>query len=610
MGEQTLHLTMKQIFSIPNRSCFAEPSNRLNDCQHNKFPIGKFPLGKLCRTIGVALAILGSFGLDLGSAASNDSPPPPAMPPAPTPQLGVSINEPKAFKGYTLLAPMNSTTTYLIDMEGRVVKTWQSEFTPGLSAHLLENGHLLRAGNLGPKGLHPGAGAGGRIQLFDWDGNLVWDYTHCTKTQQQHHDIHPLPNGNVLLIVWDKKTTEEAIAAGRRPDTITDGLLADAILEVKPTGKTTGEVVWEWHAWDHLVQDHDKTKANYGNVAARPELIDINFGSRMLANLMTQKDELNKLRDLGYVGSGSPAPGKEPNQSAPLGTPTADWLHTNSVAYNAELDQIMLSVHAFSEIWIIDHSTTTEQAAGHTGGRYGKGGDLLYRWGNPRAYRSGTNADQKLFYQHDAHWIPKGLPGGGHLLVFNNGGLRLDGSYSSVDELMLPIEANGQYTRKRGLPFGPDKPIWSYTAEKKTDFFALFISGAQRLPNGNTLICSGPDGVVFEVTEDKQTVWKFAHPIRGPVADVAFGEPPNLLVPPAVRDGLTIGRPLAELAKRSGQMTLPIAQITSPPTTGSNGGPTPGALFRCYRYGPNYPGLSGRELKPGKKLEEVLSATH
>jgi hypothetical protein len=564
--------------------------------------------------IGLWLMVIATTGVSVAAARSADvdTQPPRVPPPAATPPVGVSVNEPKAFKGYTLLAPMNSTTTYLIDMEGRVVKTWQSEFTPGLSAYLLESGHLLRAGNLGPKGMHQGAGAGGRIQLFDWDGNLVWDYTHSTTTQQQHHDIHPMPNGNVLLIVWDKKTTEEAIAAGRRPDTITDGLLADAILEIKPTGQTTGEVVWEWHAWDHLVQDYDKTKKNYDNVAARPELIDINFGSRMMANLLSKKDELDKLRDLGYVGSGSPSPGKGPNTPA---SPTADWLHTNSVAYNAELDQIVLSVHSFSEIWIIDHSTTTEQAAGHTGGRYGKGGDLLYRWGNPRAYRSGTNADQKLFHQHDAHWIPKGRPGAGNMLIFNNGGMRLDGSYSSVDEIRLPVDATGHYTRKPGLPFGPDKPTWSYTAEKKTDFFALFISGAQRLPNGNTLICAGPDGVVFEVTEDKRTVWKFTHPIRGPVADVAFDWPPSGQVfPPSVLDQLKIGRHSTrsrlELPISWQSTTQPVAQASPPPPSGANGGPTPGALFRCYRYAPDYPGLAGKELKPGKKLEEVLSATH
>ena len=120
------------------------------------------------------------------------------------------------------------------------------------------------------------------------------------------------------------------------------------------------------------------------------------------------------------------------------------------MAYNADLDQIAVSVWTFSEFWIIDHSTTTAEAASHKGGRSGKGGDLLYRWGNPRAYRAGTKADQKLFRQHNAHWIPKGLPGAGHMLVFNNGGDRPGGSYSSVDEIVLPVDAQGRYALQAG----------------------------------------------------------------------------------------------------------------------------------------------------------------
>src|SRR5262249_34676831 len=193
---------------------------------------------------------------------------------------------------------------------------------------------------------------------------------------------------------------------------------------------------------------------------------------------------------MGHVGTGRRA------------QPQTDWLHINSVAYNAKLDQIILSVFEFNEIWIIDHSTTTSQAAGHDGGRYGKGGDLLFRWGNPRAYRAGTVKDQKLFGQHNAHWIGKGLPGAGHVLIFNNGLKRPAGGYSSVDELVLPVDARGQFTCTKGKAFGPEQFAWTYVAPKKSDFFAPFISGAQRLENGNTLICSGTNGTVFEVTPD------------------------------------------------------------------------------------------------------------
>src|SRR5882672_6957768 len=98
----------------------------------------------------------------------------------------------------------------------------------------------------------------------------------------------------------------------------------------------------------------------------------------------------------------------------------------------------MISVHGFSEFWIIDHGTTTAEAAGHKGGKYGKGGDLLYRWGNPQSYRAGKAENQMLFHPHNAHLIPPGLPGAGHLLVFNNAHRGQDGSYSSVDEIVLP----------------------------------------------------------------------------------------------------------------------------------------------------------------------------
>ena len=173
-----------------------------------------------------------------------------------------------------------------------------------------------------------------------------------------------------------------------------------------------------------------------------------------------------------------------------------------------------MSVHNFSEFWIIDHSTATAEAATHKGGRSGKGGDILYRWGNPRAYGMGTKSHQRLFAQHNAHWIAKGLHGAGHILVFNNGGGRTDGTYSSVDEIVLPVDAKGNYLVKAGTIYGPDKATWSYSAPKKADFYSSFISGTQRLANGNTLICSGANGTIFEVTPEKEIVWKYINPVK------------------------------------------------------------------------------------------------
>jgi hypothetical protein len=491
-----------------------------------------------------------------------------------------------------------------------------------------------------------------------------------------------MPNGHVLLIVWEKKTPQEAIAAGRRPETVGDRpLLPDCIIEIQPTGKTTGEVVWEWHVWDHLIQDHDSTKANYAVVGAHPELIDINFGEGTLASIVAKKDELDKLRAIGYIGAAGP--GGKPAPVMP------DWLHCNAVDYNPDLDQILLNSPEFNEFWIIDHSTTTAEAATHKGGKYGKGGDLLYRWGNPRAYRAGTVKDQKLFYQHNTHWLPHGIPGEGHILVFNNGRRRPGGAHSTVDELVLPMDSSGHYAHTPGKAFGPDGPVWSYAAPKKSEFSAPFISGADRLPNGNTFICTGPSGVIFEVTPEKEVVWKYINPER-PTPPASTSPPPLVeIVPAFLRDMIKATdeqtRQFDDLQKETedkvsalltddqkkqlkglgtsfnsgstpqavqvlpaslrGRLKLTAEQkkqlealqkeaegkLDKGLTEGQKkqikevregfvntwagggpggGGPPPlgNAVFRSYRYAASYPGLSGKDLTPGKTIEELQSA--
>jgi hypothetical protein len=426
---------------------------------------------------------------------------------APPVKLGLQLNDPRALQGYTLISPFTSPNTYLLDMRGRVVHTWKTDCSPALCGVLLENGHLLRPGSIGPDAdvFGPGPAVGGRVQEFTWEGELVWDFKFYNARQLPHHDLTRLPNGNVLLIVWDRKTTEEAIAAGRRPEMAGDKhFLPDSLVEIKPTGKQTGEVVWEWHLWDHLVQDFDSSRKNFGNVAQHPELVNINYGEDELPSVTAAKGRKDKAK---------PTAGASPAASTPPRV-DPDFTHCNGVAYNADLDQIVLSVWKFSEFWIIDHSTTTAEAAGHRGGRGGKGGDLLYRWGNPRAYRAGTRADQKLFSQHNAHWIPSGLAGAGHILVFNNGVHRPGGDASSVDELVLPVDSRGHYRMEPGKACGPDKPVWSYRAPKKDQFYSWFISGAQRLPNGNTLICAGAYGTIFEVTPAKEVVWKYVNPAK------------------------------------------------------------------------------------------------
>jgi hypothetical protein len=193
-------------------------------------------------------------------------------------------------------------------------------------------------------------------------------------------------------------------------------------------------------------------------------------------------------------------------------------MHTNSIDYNPELDQIVLSPRSFSELIVIDHSKSSETAATANGGRTGQGGDILYRWGNPANYRAGMPEDRTLHQQHDARWVQPGSPGAGNITIFNNGSNRPEGKYSSIDEITPPINLNGSYRIAPGKAFGPSGLTWSYVAPNPTDFYSSFISGAERLPSGNTLICDGPNGFFFEVTPDKQTVWQYNNPITLPPA--------------------------------------------------------------------------------------------
>jgi hypothetical protein len=402
----------------------------------------------------------------------------------------------KTINGQILFSPLYGTTTYLIDNTGAINHTWSSSYTPGAATYWVGNNTIMRTIRAG---FSSQGGAGGGVQKVTWGGTITWDFRYNTNGHLSHHDIKVLPNGNVLLIAWETKTAAQAVAVGRNPSTITgNSFMPDHIIEVQPTGQTSGDIIWEWHAWDHLIQNYDSSKANYGVVGDHPELIDINFGSFYLS--------------------------------------TDDWMHTNSIDYNPQFDQILISVHNFDEIWVIDHSTTTEEAAGHSGGDSGKGGDLLYRWGNPESYDAGTASDQKLFGQHDTQWIKPDYPGAGHILIFNNGLNRPGGQYSSVDEIAPPVNADGEYYLESGSAYGPEDLTWCYTASPPTSFYAYYISGAERLKDGNTLICDGVAARFFEVTSEKITVWQWTNPYPSPnmndVFKIAYILPPEPPEPP------------------------------------------------------------------------------
>jgi hypothetical protein len=388
-------------------------------------------------------------------------------------------NTAKVYNGYTLFAPKQNTMTYLINNDGKVMHSWtKSIYPPGQSVYLLENGNLLRTCMTLGK-LSSGGGEGGRVEEYDWDGNLIWELDFSTETYMQHHDIRRLPNGNILMLVIEKKTYAECMAAGFnpakfQPEIAAKGIMVpDYIVEIKPTYPKGGTVVWEWHTWDHLIQDFDATKQNFGNPKLHPELIDCDGDQRNIP---------------------------------------AFWNHMNSIDYNPTLDQIAVSVRGNSEVWIIDHSTTTAQAKEHTGGARGKGGDLLYRWGNPACYGAGTVTNQRYFEQHDVEWVKPGNPGAGNLTCFNNGLGR--GNYSTVDEFTPAINADGSYSIVSGSAFSPATYTWTYQGSAASPMYSENISGAHRLPNGNTIICSGTLGRFLEVTTTGEIVWEYFCPVE------------------------------------------------------------------------------------------------
>lgn len=384
---------------------------------------------------------------------------------------------PQVAPGHRLYGPHGTTQTYLVDVNGTIVHTWESGGLPGNGLYLEEDGVLLRS--LRVNGGPSIGGVGGGAQRIAFNGTVLWDFTYADSNHWAHHDVELLPNGNVLFIAWDLLTTADAVAAGRDPALLSGTeWYPDSIVEVQQTGPTTGTVVWEWHMMDHVVQDFDSGLPNFGVVADHPELLDINYPPTVVGN--------------------------------------GDWNHANSIDYDPVNDLILLNCPFQDEFYLIDHSTTTAEAAGHTGGNFGKGGDILYRWGNPAAYDAGTVADQQLFNPHGTSFIPEGLPGAGNLIGFNNqAGTPFGMDFSAVYELDIPSD----FSLAPGAAFGPTGFFWEYTAPNPTDLYSSGLSSAERLPNGNTLVVSGrQDGWMFELTEAKQTVWEYFNQLPNPSA--------------------------------------------------------------------------------------------
>jgi hypothetical protein len=388
---------------------------------------------------------------------------------------------------YTLYATKNGTQAFLIDTANTPVtyKTWTfaSNKKSAYSSYLTVGDTLVRSykptantsWNTGP--------CHGGIQKITWDGTVVWNYEYYAPNAYcPHHDICPMPNGNVLLICYDYRTATEATAAGSSSASV---FYSEKIIEVHPTSATTGAIVWEWKLWDHMCQNYDPLKNNYvSSIANNPQLMNIN-----------------------YAGTGS----------------LPDRYHMNGIDYNPTLNQIVVSMHFMNSVFVIDHSTTTAEAAGHTGGNSGKGGDFLYRWGNSSSY--GITATPVFSTIHDAHWVPSDNPNyPNYLCAFNNN----QGLGNSKVVIWNPPYSGSNYSLTLGSAYAPATSNYQFTSV----FTSTNEGNSQQLPNGNMLV-NNSFGAIYEVNAVGTQLWTKASAnsshsyryskcyVRGPVASAA-----------------------------------------------------------------------------------------
>ena len=362
----------------------------------------------------------------------------------------VEVYEPTKIEDSYVLAVVNGgTTSYLLNKEGYKLREWNFDANLGNDLELLPDGRLIGMFKTDSPDFSFG-GFGGVIRILNNDGTIAWEYIYASENSIAHHDVEMLPNGNVLFIAWERINNIQATLAG--VNAVGD-IFPEALIELNPT---TNQIVWEWHSFDHLIQDQFNTTSTFGSVSDNPQLIDFNYFS---------------------IDNG-------------------DIMHANGIDYDPIKDVIYLSVNNYSEVWVIDHSTTIAEAASNSGGNYNKGGDLLYRFGNPEAY-SNTQGVRLFYNNHFPNLLEGNEPGAGNILVYGNGD---NIQQSTVFELDMPDDFSL-------TPNIDNEPaiVWSFT---DPDLFNGRISGAVRLENGNTLIAEGDYGI-WEITPEKEVVWKY-----------------------------------------------------------------------------------------------------
>lgn len=367
-------------------------------------------------------------------------------------QMGIRYNSLNATDGFTLLS--NGIGTALINNCGKVVKKWDITF-PENHCKILPDGKILYSKN-------------NAIHEVNWEDDKVIEIPVKTDNFYLDYEIIKLKNGNYLCLGREEVSLSTLQSHGYNYSNTTPEV-SDIVIEVNPKG----EVVWRWNLLDHVIQDKFPSKKSYGVLKDHPEKLNINAIA------------------------------------------TYDWNNTetfmiNGMDYNEELDQIVLSVRKLSEIAIIDHSTTTAEAKTSSGGKYNKGGDILYRYGNPANYNRGSASDQQLYFQHNPNWIQYG-PDKGKIIIFNN--LLSSKTYSRVEIIQPPLKPDGSYEITDDKPFQPLKPEKEFgTKAGQEKIYSRYTSGAKVLPNGNIAITEGQSNRLLEIDPDGVKVWEYFVP--------------------------------------------------------------------------------------------------
>ncbi|MBN1307696.1 MAG: aryl-sulfate sulfotransferase [Chitinispirillaceae bacterium] len=386
-------------------------------------------------------------------------------------------------EGYILAGAYGGSTTILMDTAGTAVHTWDhsglTNRLNGYSCYLLPNGNLLRTSQTNSTRVPPNANPKqGAIDEVDKSGKLVWTYTLANDSMMLHHDMKALAGGNILAISFYSISKTRAQEIGIDPALMTIGtnfLLGEKIIEIKPRSPSGGDIVWEWCIFDHIAKQEE--------AAAHPELISGHIVSSL------------------WQGQ---------------------WVHLNGLDYCEANKLIVFSSRIFSELYVIERTETAELARGHTGGTYGKGGDILYRWGKPGNY--GGSGATTIDCLHSTTWVPEGCPGAGNIMFFHN---NIAAIRSQVIEVKPPVDAEGKFIHESGKPFEPETPTWLYAPT--SDFYSRFMSSAIHMPNGNivahetfptkTQPAEGTipqtDSRIREVDPDGKVVWMDTLTLKG-----------------------------------------------------------------------------------------------